>query len=442
VFKKTLCCVLAFALTLSLCAAWAVSAEGSITPGVTSLTIEKGSSAKVNLTVSIGRPRNLATSSTDRNIAFGMWDGATWNGDIIPLTIAAKEVGEADIRIRAKDNPEIYCIIKVKVTAPADGEEAAAEQEKADEHGEYYAAVKERPLKALASDLILDMSDGNKANDRFMLVPKDYDVARANTEYSKAVGSWLHYIVYAESPPRKNSEVTARFNMRVDGKYVGRFIITPRNPDEPTFDTAKAEYTKEWRYYTIYNSPPAKNRGSDLIRNWRIRKDGKVIERYLLVPSSDRLRSVDIIEADQAGHHNFLYYTVYDDFPQHDPGTSNYDSWFDNDKYRVILYPKRNVDYVRLNEAILVDTRTFRYFQVYSIMPTARFEGEQVLTYTENQLLGFAYRTNVTYYVLVNTNDPEANKKLTNAINGKITPFREQTPQGKNHDGSDKKPID
>ncbi len=267
--------------------------------------------AKDSLTVASGNP-SVATFTVGnyRSVSGGYY--ATVN-------VKGVSSGKTVVRIYSKSNTKNYKDVNVTVGSSAS----------------YYVISNHYPTKNLSTDLVIQYV--LNGFNRYMLVPKDYDAAYANSIFAETAKSYEYYIVYSKNPQKKNnSDSIKSFNTG----YGMRYILVPRDYDEVAYNTAAAEYTREFEYYLIYNIRPDKNSNRDEIETWTITSSqNKIINRYMLVPYYDAGSSYveDLIAHDKESSFSYDYYKIYTSKPAAVPSTDILLQWdYGNKTYYMI----------------------------------------------------------------------------------------------------------
>lgn len=136
----------------------------------------------------------------------------------------------------------------------------------------------------------------------YIIVPYNftYDYISAGYNILNADGSSYfvnaNYYEVTTTPPRKKLSTDKVLNWQ-DYNLKPTYMLVPANYDKVRADTARAKYSGEYLYYTVYSSKPIKCESSDIIIDYWNEKAEDY--RYILVPRNYNESRVDrLMEAD------------------------------------------------------------------------------------------------------------------------------------------------
>lgn len=326
----------------------------------TAASIDKGKTADIN--IYSDNTSKITVRSSDTSVATvsePKW-GANNYGTI---TITGVKSGTAVITVSASDNTALKKEIKVTVTS--DG---------------YYEVSDTNPVRKLASDKILQWTDG--ASTKYMLVPVNYDPAHTNSIFAKTTGKAHYYAVYEESPVKlASSDTISSFKVTISGQSVTRFVLLPEKYDTVRYNTVTAEYTGKYNYWIIYNSSPVPQSSTDVVRTWQASVDGVLYTRYILLPAGyNETRLNEIIEDDTAA--NNTYYAVSELEPKKSADGDTVYRFTVGAKALYILLPA-NFDPARRDTAVAKYTGSYSYYTVYTEKPEGTMSTDVVKSWSK-----------------------------------------------------------
>ncbi len=318
-----------------------------ILTGTSSVNVEKDKTAVFEI-YSDNTSKTTVTSS-DTSVATVSSPSWTSEGNGT-VTVKGVKNGTATITIAASDNTSLRRSVLVTVTS--DG---------------YYAVSQGIvPAKKYYNDEVLNWQADGKVY--YMLVPYGYDAAHANTVFAKETKAQYYY-VYEEIPKYLAADdQTASFSHTVNNQVVKRFILLPSRYDAVRSNTANAQYTGKYNYWTVYNCSPAKKSADDVVKSWQASVDGIVYTRYVLLPvgySEAQLK--EIMDSDTSA--NSVYYAVSQTSPQKNEASDSVYTFSSGGKVLYILLPA-NFDNVKRDTAVAKYTGNFNYYTIYSEQPT------------------------------------------------------------------------
>jgi hypothetical protein len=356
-------------------------------------------------------PGNLLAASSDTTVA-NVTAGTT-NGKYRTYNVTGVKSGTATIRVYDRTTNTSYADVTVTVTG-----------------SNYFQITTTRPTPSSTENVINIQKNGINY---YMLVPYNYDKAVAATAIAKYFGKYDYYTVYSESPARTATGDTIQYisvtglpdytttsPIPASGGVMTRYILLPINYDSIKYNTAVAEYTGEFEYYSIYNSRPNTIVRTDSIQTWQIVDNtGETVTRFVLLPSGyDANRLAALKSADLSANETFTYYKVLETAPINAPNNADVVSWRNSrlNAYRYMIVPRLNCDFVKRNDAIYNDTGIYWYYNAYSTSPTVKDASkEKVQSYWVQ-----SGEKTVQIYILIDMTDKDAQTKLNTALNGTL----------------------
>ncbi len=323
---------------------------------------------------------NLGYALSDSSVA--TITKGTLSGLYRNFTIKGLKEGTTTLRFYDKRNTKKYIDVKVSTGS-----------------AEYYTLSKTRPSTIATGDKVLTVQVSSTSY--FMLVPKDYDPAYANTVVAKGLNKYSYYTVYDQIPSRiangdSYQEFTNSNTTYINPNYstnqfynynqgTKRYVLLPKDYDEVQLNTVVAQYNDKFDYWKVYNvSPKLSNNWLEYVESWQINdaKTGKVITRYMIIPYSeyDQSRIDAIKDADTSSNSGYGCYKPYVEYPDVDQSKYAVIMYKKNGNYRYMVVPATGADIVKRNDAIKEDTGTYEPYIMYSTAPTAdASKGEYVL---------------------------------------------------------------
>lgn len=337
---------------------------------------------------------NLVVLSDDISIASASITNKS--NDAIAVTVKGIKAGKTNIKIYNKTNIKYYVSIPVTVTAPES----------------YYVLTDVYPNKT-GTDLVIQINTAK--GKKYMLVPADYDPAYANTMIANQTGIYYYYKLYYEYPAKKLATDTVELvtpyadSINSNQWSIRRYMIKPQNYDQAAVDTAIAEYTKTYKYYTVYNTKPPKSNDYDQYLTWTkyiINPETSKTEsqpRYMLVPyGMEESTYATNIKAEDLKDNMFTYYTVLPAYPSISLATDKVNSWISKDGSTKYMLLPANYDYIKRNDVIREDIGAYCYYNWYSTKPTVKnAETEAVI----EEYIAYTNGSSVYRYMLVKKGD-------------------------------------
>lgn len=339
----------------------------------------------------------IAYTNKNNSLGYTMGDSkiasvseGTWNNGSVTLTIKGLSAGNTSLKIYRKDNPSIYKNITIAVTGVS---------------SEYYTVLTTQPTTKVTGDQVYRWQDAKTGTYRYMLVPSNYDMAKINSVVGKSNGKYEYYTVFDESPTKQSSTDTIKnFKANVNGSEVTRYVLVPSSADTPSYNTAVAEYTKSYDYWTVYNVPLDSHKifSNDLVKTWTATVNYKSVTRYILVPSIyDETKLNNIIAAD-TGTTSGGYYGVYTTKPN---VKASGDKILEFDAQQVsngitytakfyVLVPA-NYDEAKYNDAVAT-VNGYQYYTIYTTQPSKKLASDEYQSWTK-----LVDSKNVTRWVLL-----------------------------------------
>lgn len=385
------------------------TATGQIIPSVSSVSVNESQSSSFNVYVMTSQTAYLRATSS--NIGIATVETTSSQNGIATIKVTGVKAGNATIKLYFTNNTAVSVNIPVTVTA----------------NSTYYNIVSTKPTKLVDSDYIIEIRLGTN-NVRYMLVPFGYDIAYANTIIAKNVGTYNYYDIYDSMPVKKTTkdEIISNNVVLSNGQTALRYILVPENYDSAKAATQFAKYTGLYEYYVVYTERPTKLVYSDEIKTWNIESynssTGKVenISRYMLVPFGYDETKFELIKSQDENKNQITKaYTVLDKMPS-SYDTTNYEliSWY-NDTLkanRYMLVPRTGCDFIKRNDAVRQDTGVYCYYVAYSTAPTIKNpDVENLFECWVPTADGTSSRK---VYILYNPNDSDYADKINKAVGG------------------------
>lgn len=384
------------------------SADGQILSSVNSVTVNEGESVTFNAYVSSSQVPYLKASTS--NSFASVTTSSSQNG-AVTVKVTGIKAGNDTIKLYFTNNTSKYLNIPVTVKTSST----------------YYAIVSTRPTKIVDSDYVVEIRLG-EGNVRYMLVPYGYDEAYINSIIAKNIGSYNYYDVYDSQPVKKaaKDQVVSKSIILPSGQSAMRYILVPENYDTAKAATQFAKYAGSYEYYVVYTENPTKILYSDDIRSWQLEtynySNGKVenVTRYMLLPFNYDEIKFDLVKGqDEAANQRSKTYTVLDKMPtSYDPSVYELISWYNDTAKanRYMLVPRSGCDIVKRNDAVRQDTGIYCYYVVYSTQPgIINADVEAVWSCRIPTADGTSSRT---VYILYNPNDSNYVEKINTAVSG------------------------
>ena len=219
-----------------------------------------------------------------------------WKDHYCTLTIKGLKSGTTTLTLTRKDNTSVKKTVTITVSGSG-----------------YYTISTTQPAKLASTDTIYKWTDPNTKVTKYMLLPYGYDAAKVNTLVAQDSGVYSYYVVYDASPKQKAYGDTVKsFNTTVNSATAVRYVLVPQNYDVPSYNTAVANYTKKFEYWTIYNTNPENYKllYTDIVKSWTRNLNGVQTTRYVLLPMNySEVRLNELIASD-SGSSADGYYTV------------------------------------------------------------------------------------------------------------------------------------
>lgn len=373
------------------------------------VSVNESESSTFNVYVKASQLPYLKAASSNMEIA-SVSMTSSQNG-IATVKVTGVKAGNATIKLYFTNNTGNYANIPVTVKT----------------NSTYYNIVATKPAKLVDSDYVIEIRIGT-GNVKYMLVPYGYDTAYVNTLIAKNIGSYNYYDIYDSQPVKKTvkDEVISKNITLTNGQTAARYILVPENYDTAKADTQFAKYAGSYEYYVVYTERPEKMVFSDEIKSWVIERynssTGKTenIDRFILLPYGYDESKFDLIKLqDENKNQSMKEYTVLDKMP------TNYESlsyelisWYNDtskgNKY--MLVPRFGCDFVKRNDAVRQDTGIYCYYVAYSTQPTVTDpEIEAVWSCRVPTADGTSSRT---VYILYNPKDSNYTDKIDKAVTG------------------------
>ncbi|MCL2053866.1 MAG: Ig-like domain-containing protein [Oscillospiraceae bacterium] len=418
---------------------------GRITPGVSSVTMSKGDSTKVNLNVRMARPRSLAASSSDRNVATASWSGAAWDGDNIQVTINARENGTATIRVYAKENPNaVFCDIQVRVGSgtsdliilpQSDTVNVDIGQTTAFRVGTSQPnAVNVTSANPAIATATLGTSSGTATNinirgiaagnTTIRIVDKNNASNFADVRVTVAGSSNQYYTATILRPtPLTPSDQVLTFT---EGN-ITRYMLVPSGYDAALANTAFASALNIYNYYIVYSQRPPTRATGDTVRNFTANINNRNEARFILVPRNPDEAQLATAQADYTKV--WEYHTIYNIRPTTRVNSDRIEQWTITDEnnrnvQRYMLVPNWDNGYAQqLIDEDRNNSSSFTHYTMLNSYPANVSNSDLVLHWTSIN----NNSSNVTRYMVVPRNTwntrIEANNAAINRPNSPLPHF-------------------
>ncbi len=371
---------------------------GKITAGVNDLDMTAGKSKIVNIICK--GTHTITISNSDKNIAYGTWNGAKFDGDVVPLTIKAVSSGTAQIKVYAKNYPSVYAVIDVTVNGGAASITTQYSSVEVD-------VSKTASFKVFSTtkDALNIQTNSSQIATATITTPvlsgstyystvtiKGVSAGNATIRVSSKTNSNSYVDIavkvggtaadyYAISTTIPSVKVSNDVILKFTYNYKTYYMLVPYNYDEAYTNTTISMYTNTYEYYTVYSMSPSKKAANDTINN--IYTTSGV--RYILLPSNYDTVKYNTVTAKYTGSYD--YYTIYNESPAKKYSSDIIDRWTIVDSTnttiaRYMLYPI-NYDATRVSNIINEDRGTNSTYTTYTLLtaiPTKIGDDEQVVS--------------------------------------------------------------
>lgn len=353
-----------------------VTVEGE---DATILTNSSTATAKVGASASVivytNKNNSLGYSFGDSTIA-SVSEG-TWNNGTVTLTIKGLKAGNTTLKIYRKDDTSVYKNVTIAITAADAG---------------YYTVATSYPTKSTYTDQVLNWTDPKTGYTRYMLVPSNYDSAKVNSVICKYNGTYSYYMVFDEVPTKQASTDTVKeFSANVSGSAVKRYVLVPTKYDVPSYDTAVAQYTNTYNYWTVYNCDLSNHKllNTDLVKTWTATVNYKTVTRYILVPYLYDEAKLNNIIAQDTGTTANGYYGVSTTKPALKVSTDKILEFTAKTTSNGVTYTAtyyvlvpQNYDEARYNDAV-ASINGYEYYTIYTTKPTKKLAVDEIIEWTK-----------------------------------------------------------
>lgn len=338
------------------------------------LTSQSSVSTKIDTTASLviysDKDKAVNYTLSDKTVA-SVTEG-TWKDHYCTLTIKGLKSGTTTLTLTRKDNTSVKKTVYITVSGSG-----------------YYTISTTQPAKLASTDTIYKWTDPNTKVTKYMLLPYGYDAAKVNTLVAQDSGVYSYYVVYDASPKQKAYGDTVKsFNTTVNSATAVRYVLVPQNYDVPSYNTAVANYTKKFEYWTIYNTSPENYKllYTDIVKSWTRNLNGVQTTRYVLLPMNySEVRLNELIASD-SGSSADGYYTVSTTQPAFKVSTDQvitFQAMVNNNYVTLFILVPQNYDEARVNDAIATYTGKFEYWKVYTIAPKKQLAYDVIQTWTK-----------------------------------------------------------
>ncbi|MGN0638013.1 MAG: hypothetical protein ACI4J0_06550 [Huintestinicola sp.] len=296
----------------------------------------------------------------------------TWKDGYCTLGITGLKAGTTTLTLTRKDNPAVKKQITVTVSGSG-----------------YYVVCTTPPQKQANGDVILKWTDSKTLMTKYMLVPANYDIAKANSAVAADSKVYEYYTVYDVEPAKPAStDSINKFSATVDGKSVTRYVLLPASPDTPTYNTVVADYTGTVEYWKVYNKSPEgkKFRSTDIVKSWTATVNYKAVTRYILLPLNYSEEKLNEIIAADSGISLGGYYSVSESRPALKASTDKiieFTAYVQGITKTCYVLVPANYDEAKVNDAIATYRGYFDTWLVYTIKPVSQVPTDIVQSWTK-----------------------------------------------------------
>ncbi|MGN0642712.1 MAG: Ig-like domain-containing protein [Huintestinicola sp.] len=349
------------------------------------LTSATNVSAAVNGTASVmvyaNPAQGLTYSFSDSTIA--KVSEGKWSNNYCTLTITGLKAGTTTLTISKSASLQK----KVYITVTGDS-------------SVYYVVTTTQPTKQLTTDQILKWKDPKTLVTKYMLVPKDYDTAYVNSLIAKDKGSYDYYAIFDTTPVKQAStDSILEFITTVNGKEVKRYVLVPTGYDKGAYNSAVAQYTGKYEYWTIYNTTPTKIYGTDIVYSYVANVNYTSVTRYVLLPYGYSEEKLNQLIASDSGTATDGYYSVYTSTPQKKNPTDIVLSFYGTkDGVSTLYYVLVPADYdeAKYNDVVAAYTGMYSYWTIYTVKPKQNLPTDVIQSWTK-----IINSKNTTRYILL-----------------------------------------
>ncbi len=335
--------------------------------------------SQASISVATGAQASFIVYSDEKTISHSLSDNAvakveqgTWKDEYCTYTVTGLKSGTTNLTIYRTDSTSVKKVIPITVSG-----------------GAYYEVCDYSPAKTAYTDTVYRWIDQSTGRYKYMLLPANYDLAKANTAIAKFSKKYEYYTVFDETPTKQiPSDKVQTVTATIGGQSVTRYILVPASMDKPSYNTAVAQYTRTFEYYEIYNiSPEAyKKRATDVVKTWTSVVNYKSVTRYILLPEGYSQSYLDQIIAADSGSSLGGYYAVSMDKPALKASTDqilqftnivngNYVTYY-------VLVPA-NYDQAKYNDILAKYMGYYEYWKIYTTKPTVISAQDSVQQWTK-----------------------------------------------------------
>lgn len=291
-----------------------------------------------------------------------------WNSNYCTLGIKGLKEGSTVLTVYRKDNTSVKETVKITVSNGT----------------VYYSVSTTVPTKTTSTDLIYRWTNKNVV--KYMLVPKDYDLAKINTIVAKDMGKYEYYTVYDSTPSKTlNSDTILNFKATVKNKEETRYILAPAKYDTPSCNSAIAEYTGEYKYWTVYITQLDTHKiyTNDVIKSWTTVVNNKTVTRYILLPFDYSESKLQAIIDDDKGNEGG-YYTVSTTKPTISKAGDSiieFQAYVENKYLTCYILVPAGYDEAKVNDAKAAFIGKYDYYSVYTVNPVKLSSSDIIMTW-------------------------------------------------------------
>lgn len=256
---------------------------------------------------------------------------------------------------------------------------------------EYYIIYNIMPVKRSADDEIKTWaaSADGVSYTRYVLLPKGYSETRLEElKKSDSIRTGRYYAVSTVKPDKQlDTDLIYSFSYTDPVSYGTKtgYVLMPKDYDKAQRDTAVAEFTKNYEYYTVYSKEPVKIDSMDQVRSWTKVVNGTTLTRYVLLPVGftndilDEIKNNDLNDGSATA-----YYTVYTQYPGKISPADTVYNWSDpkTGKTKYMILPA-GYSVVKRNDVVFTDTGVVYYYTSYSKPPVKFKDTDEVLSFED-----------------------------------------------------------
>ncbi|MGN1135362.1 MAG: Ig-like domain-containing protein [Oscillospiraceae bacterium] len=246
--------------------------KSGLTVSVDSVFVNENLTSEFTVASSSIKLQDLNIVSTAKHY-FDVETSIDSSKNVINVKVNGFVEGTGNIKISSSKDKKLSVIIPVTVTNNA-----------------YDVAVWNREPKKRAKTDVIYTAENAKKEVFYVLEPQDCDIAHAATVLAEAADLYEYYTVYEKSPSvREKDDIILKKSVNYDGKKVTRYVLVPNNYDEAYSNSAFAQYSGEYEYYTVYVDMPKARANGDktFIYEYTPYNSAKTEKRFILTKGID-----------------------------------------------------------------------------------------------------------------------------------------------------------